>query len=236
MTAPATYRWDTHANPWHPGLGDVATQYGSQALGAGASILAAFGVATALTGPLAPFVAAAGALVALFGQIFSGCGQTCVLASQDANQVETILKNNLTSYLAGGHTASEQQAALAVFQYAAQQLTNACGNPSLGKAGQNCISQRLVPTACQWKTSPGGWSNGVYIYPGPAGSGSTCWNWIVGYYDPIANDPTVVPDPGTSPITTGGTTATGATATTSTSSTSPLLLIGLAALIGIALL
>lgn len=26
-------------------------------------------------------------------------------------------------------------------------------------------------------------------------SGTNCWNWFIGYYDPIANDPTVVPDP-----------------------------------------
>ena len=32
-------------------------------------------------------------------------------------------------------------------------------------------------------------------YTGASGSGTACWDWFIGYHDPIANDPTVVPDP-----------------------------------------
>ena len=233
MTAPSTYRFDSHVNPWHPGLG--AYGLGDSATNTAASVL---GAASGFAGPAAPFVQLAAVLTSLLGQIFSGCGQTCTLSSSDANQVEAVLKQNLTTYLGGGHTASEQQAALAVVNQAFTALTNACGQASLGAAGQNCISQRLVPTACQWKTSPGGWkcttctgtcSNFTpqcnYTYPGAAGSGSTCWNWIVGYYDPIANDPSVVPDPVIPTLATGTTATSTGSATTGTSSLTPILLL-----------
>lgn len=233
MTAPSTYRFDYGLNPWHPGLGDTATTIASQGAGVASGILSIFGVATALSGPLAPFVALAGVLTAVLGQVFSGCGQTCILSSQDANKVEQILQQNLATYMAGGHTISEQQAALQIFNQAWQALVNACGQASLGQAGQNCISDRQAGS-CKWKTSPGGWSNGTYTYPGASGSGSTCWNWWIGYHDPIANDPTVVPDPVT-------TTAAGSTGTATTSSITglttsgtnylPMILLGLGLLL-----
>jgi hypothetical protein len=123
----------------------------------------------------------------------SGCGATCIQASNVVNQAEPLLAQNLAAYLAlpQPHTAADQQQALANFASVWAVVNNACASPTLGIAGAHCLSDR-ISGACAYKTSPGGWQNGVYVYPGANGSGSTCWNWFVGYHDPIANDPTVV--------------------------------------------
>lgn len=144
--------------------------------------------------------AAIGEIGLQLANIFSGCGQTCVASTEIANQVGDLLTQNLQTYLAAPvHYASLQQAALQNFDNAWAQLEQACGNAALGQAGQNCITARQNG-ACVYKTSPGGWTqvNGTwqYNYPGANGSGDTCWNYFVGFYDPIANDPTVVADPG----------------------------------------
>jgi len=168
------------------------TRYGYRArgMGSGGQILSVAGSVAPFTGPAAPFVSLGVALTGLLMKVFSGCGQTCVLASNEANQVEQYLQKNLALYQQSGHTQSEQAAALANFDNAWSILEQYCGNPQLGKAGQNCIGDRQAG-ACKWKNDGAG---------GPAGSGSVCWNWFVGYRDPIANDPNVVPDP--SPIST----------------------------------
>jgi hypothetical protein len=151
------------------------------AIGAGASIA---GAATlgAIAGPIG---AIAGALVGIFSQMFQGCGSTCTLASNEANQVENLLQQNLSAYEASGHTQSEQAAAIANAQYAFTQLNQFCSNPQLGAAGQRCISERLV----QGGTAP--WC------PNP---GHTGCDWITTYLLPIQNDPNVVPDTPTSPV------------------------------------
>jgi hypothetical protein len=140
---------------------------------------------------------AVSALLTLTGEIasfFQGCGSSCVLAAANANKVEPLLQQNLQAYLAQPvHYQSVQTAALNNFNTVWNALVQACSDPSLGAAGQRCISDRQQGS-CAYKTSPGGWSNGKYTYPGANGSGSTCWNWFVGYHDPIVNDPTVVPD------------------------------------------
>jgi len=165
--------------------------------------------AAAVTGQLAgalagiPVVGAAVSAAAQIGlllaNVFSGCGQTCVEATNLANQAEPILQQNLDNYLSAPiHYASLQAAALNNFDLTWQALMSACSNPALGSAGQSCISARQAGS-CAYKTSPAGWNqvNGVWQYqrPGANGSGPACWNWFVGYRDPIANDPSVVPDP-----------------------------------------
>jgi hypothetical protein len=151
--------------------------------------------AAPFTGPAAPFVALAGEITQLLSQLFGGCGQTCILASNDANAVEQKLIQNLNMYLAipAPRAASAQAAALANFDQVWNTLVQACGQIG-GPAGDNCIADRHAGS-CKWKASPGGWeADGKYVPAGPAGSGSTCWNWFAGYRDPIANDPHVVPD------------------------------------------
>ena len=218
------FTFDTGFNWRHPGLGDAATQITSQAIGAGATAIAAagittgaflssIGIASIASGPLAPFVAAAGALVALFGQIFQGCGQSCVLATQDANKVEIILKSNLENYQASGHTYQEQQAALATFDYAWQQLEQGCGSASLAQAGVNCISERQRGGCASWQCN-GCTAPGANVTKNSNGQCCGC-DWFVLYRDPIANDPNVI---GSAANPTGTTITGGSTTTGSTSS------------------
>lgn len=158
-------------------------------------------------------VAIAGQLITLANQIdnlitSSGCGATCLQATNVVNQAEPILQQNLAVYLAQPvHYQSSQTQALQNFESVWAAVNSACASPSLGVPGANCIGQR-EQGACAYKTSPGGWQqqNGVwtYVYPGANGSGSTCWNWFVGYYDPIANDPTVVANPAGTEVTGSG--------------------------------
>ena len=194
--------WIHPGSPMRPGLGQVSTQAISQIAATGAtttiSTLVALG---AITGPVGAAVAGLVAVGTLLASVFKGCGQTCVEASDIANQVGSALQQNLQQYLSSPvHYQSLQTAALNNFQTAWTALTQACGAASLASAGQNCISERQQG-ACSYKTTPGGWQQTggtwTYVYPGANHSGSTCWNYFVGFHDPIANDPTVVPDPAT---------------------------------------
>lgn len=146
--------------------------------GAGSFLLGAASVPS----PASPFLGIAGAITELLGAIGigRGCGQTCVVATQFANQAGTLLQQNLNTYLAlpSPRTQSQQAAALSNFDqiWAALISAQACGNPALGDAGKNCISDRQRG-GCKWKDSSG-----------------NCWNWFVAFRDPIANDPNVQPD------------------------------------------
>lgn len=163
-------------------------------------ITALFGSIGSMVPVAGPFIAAAASVAIAIENLFAGCGQTCVQTSNAANQAEVLLKQNLNNYLSQPiHYASIQQAALIVFDHSWASLMQLCSNPQYGTAGQNCISNRQAG-ACQWKSSAYGWTQDstgkwTYVQSGPAGSGSQCWNWFSGYRDPIANDPTVVPDP-----------------------------------------
>ena len=190
--------WNAGA-AWH-GRGDRQAAYIGQAAASAASltgVLVASLAAIPIAGPIAARIAAIGLALA---NVFSGCGQTCIQATSYANQAEPLLLQNLQQYMAAPvHYASLQAAALNNFELTWTALQQACSSPSLGSAGQACISDRQQGS-CAYKTSAGGWqqnSDGswTYVFPGANGSGSTCWNWFVGYHDPIANDPTVVPDP-----------------------------------------
>ena len=163
-------------------------------------ITALFGTIGSAIPVAGPFIQAAAGIAISIESMFQGCGQTCVQASNIANQVGDLLQQNLDNYLALPiHYASLQAAALKVFDGAWAQLVQACNNPALAAAGQRCISDRQRG-ACTWKNKAGGWvqdSSGKWSYvpPGAKDSGSDCWNWFIGLRDPIANDPTVVPDP-----------------------------------------
>lgn len=106
----------------------------------------------------------------------SGCGQTCVVTSQWANQAADALQQNLDAYRATvPHTSATQGVALANFDAIWAALQQQCGQPGTGDAGKRCISDRQRG-ACTWKDA------------------GQCWDWFKGYRDPIAND-SVVPDP-----------------------------------------
>lgn len=104
-----------------------------------------------------------------------------VASSKIADELEPQLAQNLAAYLSGPRTRASQQIALSNFDQAWAYVQQACGNPQLGNPGKHCISDRKQG-ACVWKNDGKG---------GPAGSGTVCWNWFVGYRDPIANDPQV---------------------------------------------
>lgn len=126
--------------------------------------------AIGITGPvglaIGGAVAAVAGLLSAFG-VGSGCGQSCIQASNDANQIEAAMKANLAAFQAGQISQTE---ALQNFDGLWQQLTQACGQIG-GGAGANCVSDRQEG-ACKWRDSSG-----------------ACWNWFIGYRDPIANAP-----------------------------------------------
>lgn len=164
------------------GMGDMqsaqqAVQYGSAA----ASTATAAALAAGLI-PVAavPFIGPALAGVALLVTALvknSGCGQTCILTSQWANQAADALKQNLDAYMAmpTPRSQSAQTLALQNFDQIWAQLVKMCSDPQWGDAGKRCISDRQQG-ACKWQ------DNGK------------CWNWFIGYRDPIANDVNVAAD------------------------------------------
>lgn len=193
--------------PYHPALNGLglgassdlqsAEQMAAAGLSTSIGILGALSAVSVagLASGIGAAVAGAIALATALYREFQGCGQTCIVASQIADKIEPVLRANVENYLSSPvHYASLQAAFLNNFDFAWAALVKACSNPQLQDAGQRCTSDRQQG-ACHYHTSAGGWVNGQYTAPGPDGSGSSCWNWFVGYRDPIANDPTVVPDP-----------------------------------------
>lgn len=204
--------------------GETAASIASVGVSTTLSILGALTPTLTVLGLALPVVGAAIAALVTVGiaiaNCFKGCGQTCVQATQYANQADTILQQNLEAYISSPvRYASMQTAALNTFDTTWAALQQACGQPALAQAGVNCISDR-ASTGCKWEASPGGWnSDGTYTLWGAAGSGNTCWNWFVGMRDPIANDPFVQPDPvvgDTTTSATGGATNTSSSTTTGT--------------------
>jgi hypothetical protein len=157
-------------------------------------------IAGALSGPVSfipvagPIIGAALEITAVIASFFKGCGSSCILTTNEVNQVEPYMQQNLAQYLAAPVSAATQAEALANFNQLWQGVVTYCSQPSMASAGKACITDRQAGS-CAYKTSPGGWqqTNGVwnYVYPGANGSGSTCWNWFVSYHDPIANDPRI---------------------------------------------
>lgn len=176
------------------GLGQApsGTQVAGTVYGAGTGVAApvaggALATAAAIPASLAiPIVGAAfaGIWLGIQAILNSGCGQSCVITSNWANQAEALLKKNLAAYLAlpTPRAQSAQQAYLSNFDAVWNYLVQECSSPGLSTAGQHCISDRQ--------------SGGCHYH-----QNGQCWNWFVGYRDPIANDPNVVPDSAASLVT-----------------------------------
>jgi len=151
-------------------------------------ILSAGTVAGALVGgPVGAAVAIGiSAATALLQGVINGCGSTCQVTSTWANQVESVLQQNIAAYFAlpTPRSTVDQAAAIQNFNTAWNALVSECNNPSLGSAGQNCISEREAG-ACHW-TQP---ASAVPLWGSPPAG--ACWNWFNGYLDPIQNDPDV---------------------------------------------
>lgn len=188
----------------HWGMGDVS---GPQAVAMGQSVAGAGVSLASATGGLAPIAAALGVSVPVLGAIVgagilaagyainaimnSGCGQTCIVSTQFANEANQALQQNIEAYfsLPTPRPQSSQTAALANFDalWNWLQQPQQCGNPQLGDAGKRCITDRQAG-ACTW-TQP---ASSVPPWGTPAAG--ACWNWFNGYRDPIANDPNTYDD------------------------------------------
>jgi hypothetical protein len=188
----------------------------------GSTVAGLLGISVSAAVPIVGAVIA-GISIGIEAILHSGCGQTCVVTSQWANQAEGYLKQNISAYFAipAPRPQSVQQIAMANFQAIWNTLVQQCSQPGLGTAGQNCINDRK-DGGCKWKQTG-------QPYPGTPAVGA-CWNWWNGYYYPIANDTNVYNDAASaaSPITNAISSLTGV-------NISPYLLIGVA-LIGGALL
>lgn len=187
------------------GLGDAATTVqqvsaiGTPVVLAGvtasaASSAAAAGTAATILG-MAPALAIpiigaaiAGITIGIIALLHSGCGETCVVTSNWANQAEDLLEKNIQAYFsaAAPRTDAQKAVALANFDSVWNYLVSQCSAPALGTAGHNCIADRQAG-ACKWKQT----ADSILLkYPGEPQPGQ-CWNWFSGYRDPIANDATV---------------------------------------------
>lgn len=173
------------------------------------SAAAALAAAAPLSGPAAPFLAAGAALLSLLGAlgIGSGCGQTCVAATNVVNQAEPLLLANLQAYENGQIT---QAAAQAVYTQVWNFVQQSCQSiPAPG--GTQCISDRQQG-ACTWKQT----STSVllpYVGEGEPATGQ-CWNWYVGYYVPLTYPPLNAPS--------ASVVSDGAASSTAASSSNPL--------------
>jgi hypothetical protein len=158
------------------------------ATGTAASIL---GMAPALAVPVIG-AAIVGVTILVTVLLRSGCGQTCVVTSQWANEAEPLLSKNVLAYFEtpAPRTRSQQNAALNNFDVVWAALQQRCSQAGLGVAGQNCIADRQAG-ACKWRQRA---DSPLLSIPGQPQTGA-CWNWYSGYRDPIANDPNVVDDP-----------------------------------------
>ena len=211
-----------------PGLGQAPSAL-SQDLTKAGGVLASIAPAT---GPGAPFVSAAAGLIDLAGQVanlFHGCGQTCIQATQIVNQVEPYLLQNSETYFTNpNRTTGDQQNAIATFNAIKAIVVQNCGNPALGPAGQNCISDRFGngmdqnSSQCWVPTDPNAYPPyGSVKYPA-----GRCWTWTMAYLDPIVED---IPPGGAGPATLStapGSSSSTAAVASSLSSYMPLLLVG----------
>jgi hypothetical protein len=100
-----------------------------------------------------------------------------VATTQIVNDVEPHLQDNLNGYFSGPRTLTSQYQALENFKAGWQWVVDHCGIPEMGEPGQRCISERDRGGTAPWC---------------PTGTGC---DWWALYYDPIANDPEVKPDP-----------------------------------------
>jgi hypothetical protein len=152
-------------------VGTIGTAAGGAIAAAGTALSASGGALATELGISAAFgpiglavggiVAAAAAIAGIIG-VGSGCGPTCVQATNIVNQAEPVLLANLQAYQAG---TISQATAISNYNQVWQSVLTACAAIP-GTAGQNCVGDRQEG-ACHYQ------SNGQ------------CWNWYVGYYLPL---------------------------------------------------
>lgn len=155
-----------------------------------ASILVALGT---VGGPVGAAVAGLVALGVGIANLFGGCGQSCVVATQIDNRFGDLLAQNFNTYMASPvHYRSLQLAALNNFDTLWNGFQQMCSNAGVL---QKCVADRQAG-ACHYRSPAGAWvSDGSGGWKFDGAVGPPCWNWFTGMRDPIANDPAVVPDP-----------------------------------------
>jgi hypothetical protein len=206
----------------------TTNQIAAAALNSGTGIVTALAAGASLTSPIIS-AAFAGVALGIQAILNSGCGQTCVVTSNWANQAEGRLKQNLEEYFSipAPRPLSAQIAALKNFDAVWTYLYQQCSQSSLGTAGQNCIGDRQAG-ACKWK------ADAPPDYPGQPAQGD-CWNWFNGYRDPIAKDTNVISDAAYESLMSGGSTSASSSLSSSLSTmfsgNSSMLLIAGAALL-----
>jgi len=190
----AVSRWraggfPVHSPAWRGGMGDTAAAGAEAAIQGAAQGFAQGG----------PIGAAIGAVTDLIGSLLttSLTGKQKQSTTAIANDAEVLMQQNLSAYLASPRSQADQAAALQNYDQLWNWLVTNCATPSLADAGVACVDDRQRG-ACKWDKPAGSWAQdgtGAWNWtPAGAAGGGVCWNWFVGYRDPIANDPGVVPN------------------------------------------
>lgn len=198
---------------------NTSLHYHLAGLGQSGAQGAVLGLATAASADPEPISKAVLSVATLITSFFAQPNYSKIATTEIVNQAEVLLKNNLAAWQslpASQKNAATQAAALQNFDAVWTQVQQACLGGNYGSAGNACIADR-EQGACHFQ------ANGQ------------CWNWFIGYRDPIANDPAVVANaasPSSSTVSVGtAITAAAAAAAGVSSDPSLLLLAGAAVLV-----
>lgn len=145
--------------------GGIATGFATSAISSGGTFMSIGTTSLAI-----PVIGAAVAGVVLaLTLLFNRRGpKQRVATTEIVNKVEPLLQENLAGYMAGPRTVSSRAQALENFKAGWAYVVEYCDTPAMGDPGQACVRDR----------QPGGQ-----------------WDWKSYYYDPIASDTGVIPDP-----------------------------------------
>jgi len=180
--------------------GNVAMTTSVAAIGTAGEIASGTLAATSAAAWAVPLVGAAVAGVTYWlVSIFRRNAQKTE-ATKIVNSIEPKLIENIQGYFSGPRTKASQAQALANFDAAWEALKQACMNSQLGDAGRRCIADR-DRGSCHYRARCTRYDHGICIEYGSVDPSGDCWNWFVGYRDPIANDPVpnMKPNPVLSP-------------------------------------
>jgi hypothetical protein len=156
------------------GLGQTGAQIAHA--GTGVALSTGASIALAAGGPIGAIAAGVLGVASAIQNFFFQPDLKKIATTQIVNRAEILLQQNLAAWNAlppNQKTAASQAQAVQNFDTVWAQVMQACGSGQYGSAGQNCISDRQQGS-CHFQNS------------------GQCWNWFIGYRDPIANDPQVV--------------------------------------------
>jgi hypothetical protein len=189
MTAPIAF--PVMLGQWERGLG--ATSPLPVSTMAEDSAATALTAAAAIPSPATPFLLAAAGIAKLLATlgVGSGCGQTCIQATNVVNQAEPALLANIQQYENGEITQEQAQATYSAIMQGLQVSCSAIP----GQAGQDCWTDRQAGS-CKWKQTT---DSPLLGYPGEPQPGD-CWDWVSGYGTPLTLPPLVATSPAASSV------------------------------------